>query len=125
MALTATVREQDLGAQEGPLYLVPFTAVASDSYSTGGDPLSFLGLNIPSTKLISVFISSQAGSGYTYQYKLDAAPTLANGKVLTLGPVPTDATSGTVALAEIAAAAYPAAVTGDTIKGLAIFERGV
>lgn len=104
-----------------------FGVAASGNYPTGGDTLSFVGasplLTTSQPPVGPVTIQSQSSSaghsGYLYYFRPAAAPTQANGKMQVLT---TGGGSGQ-ALVELAAGAYPAAITGDTIVGTAAFPR--
>jgi hypothetical protein len=99
-----------------------FSIVASGNYTTGGDTLdttTLAGQNDsngralatnPSTPPVKVDIESQGGTDYGYKYKAGASQSA--GKLQVYAP------GGT----EISQAAYPGAVTGDTIVGTALFK---
>jgi hypothetical protein len=101
--------------------------VAAGSYTTGGDGLSFAGLDAIKSDSVPSFVSiqSQASGGASgFEYRFVPGTTMANGKMQSFGQQPTSVTSGIIALNEIAAAAYPAGITGDTIVFEAIFLFG-
>ena len=118
MALSVTINNVDHAADS--LY-VRGSVSASGSYTAGGDTLDFSGKgDLPaSTPPRDVFIHGV--SGFVYEFVRGA--TLTNNKVKVRGQQPTSATTGVIALDEIAAAAYPAGVTGDTISFLAVFDK--
>lgn len=62
-----------------------------------------------------VLITGIKGIVYTYDYTQKT--------IRMWGQTPTSATAGTIALDELASAAYPATVTGDTITFTAFFSR--
>lgn len=96
------------------------TISASGSYTALGDPLSFSGIDLIKSSLppIMVSIQSQKSGGVTgYDYRYNPGTTLANGKFQVFVET---ATAGS-AHSELAAGAYPAGVTGDTIFFEAIF----
>lgn len=88
------------------------TLAFSGSYATGGDPVT---LPKPGTTKEPYRVSIVGKSGFDYQYDHE------NKKVIVRGYSPTDATAGVIARQEIAAAAYPAGVTGDVIRYEAIW----
>ena len=118
MALAVTINKVD--AAQNSLY-VRGTLVASGSYVAGGDTLDFSGKgDLPaSIPPRDVFVHGVAG----FVYEFVRGTLLTNSKVKVRGQQPTSATAGVIALDEIAAAAYPAGVTGDTITFLAIFDK--
>ncbi len=107
-----------------------FSIVASNlvngGYVAGGDPLSFAGvtdfLKTGYAPLGPVSIVSQSAaqghSGYQYYYRPGNPASLSNGKMQVLVPQ-----GSGVAMAEIAAGAYPAAIINDTIIASAQFVR--
>lgn len=105
-----------------------FKVTPSGSYASGGDTLDLTVLNslvpgldpVKTTALplqVQLQSAGSTHSGYLYSYA--PGTTLANGKfqVIETGA----AVSGP--FAQLAAGAYPAAVTGDTITGYAVFLR--
>lgn len=112
MSLALTVTKTDA---LGKLIYVTGTIVASGNYVTGGDTLDLSDFKIKSNR-VPLFVSIVGKAGYIYGF--DYGTTIANGKMLTFenGAVNTPH-------AQIAAAAYPAGVTGDVIKIFAIFRK--
>jgi len=108
MSLALTVTSQ---WWDGKKIHVIGTVVASGSYATNGDTINFSGLGIKSSQsplrvdLISL-------NGYGLAFAPASPPAQATGKMRV------NTTSNT----ELAAGAYPAGVTGDTITFYAIFE---
>lgn len=87
------------------------TLVASGSYTTGGDTLNLQQFKIKSSRTpYWVHILGQADFSYTYI----PGTNLSNGKVLCRA-----VSTG----AEASAAAYPAGVTGDTIRFFAMCQK--
>lgn len=100
------------------------TIVASGNYTTGGDTLDFTTLfDLVKTDYIPVQVtawsqSSASGhSGYSYYWRPGSA--LNNGRIQVL----TTGTGSGQPLVELAAGAYPAGITGDTIAFCAVFAR--
>lgn len=116
MALAITVREKWFDGQR--LHIVGSIA-ATGNYASGGDTLSFASGEIKSQK-IPDHVDVHGVAGFVYEF-LDGTDN-ATGKLKVRGQEPTSATAGVIALSEIAAAAYPAGVTGDTIRFHAIFK---
>lgn len=114
MALAVTISNTDV-AQDS--FYVRGTIVASGSYATGGDTLSFASLGIPaSVAPRDVFIHGIAG----FVYSFSRGSTLANSLML----VHCNTAGGANApLGEHTAASYAAGVSGDTITFLAIFDK--
>jgi hypothetical protein len=94
------------------------TVAASGSYSIGGDTLDLSQQPIvPSTQPPITGTAWMDGlAGYDYVFIPGAA--LNNGKVKIF-----QQGSGAGAFAELAAGAYPAAITGDTITFYGIFKK--
>lgn len=103
----------------------------SGNYVTGGDTIDWttiIGKEVgPRVVILSglpVVVDVGGSSGHEYGYV--AGTTLANSKVKVFGQQPTSATAGIIPLDEIAAAAYPASITGDTnIQYEAVFPKPV
>lgn len=89
------------------------TFTASGNYAAGGTAVAWTGLGIKSTQA-PLFVQVVGKAGYVYEYD-DA-----NAKLLTRESV-----AAGNPLAEIPTAAYPAGVTGDTIKYRAVFKKNV
>lgn len=107
MSLAMTVLEHwDLGHK----IFVIFSVVASANYAATGDTLNFNDQKIKSRQ-IPDFVSIRGNNGYTYEYV--RGTTIANGKMKV----------STTANTELAAGAYPAGITGDAIRGLAVFRK--
>ena len=120
MAVAVAVTDMNVQDKYVTLY---GTITPSGSYATGGDTLNITGAtlppgaSIPFTGLpVSFWIFGQTISGYVYSYVWGT--TNANGK---LGVQQNAAGAG--ALAQIAAAAYPAGVTSDVIRFEATYRK--
>lgn len=97
-------------------YLVTFTvSVAAGDYATGGLACALLGLTGVPSGTAPFFVGVAGVGGVVYQYDI------VNAKLKAFGQQPTSASAGVIALSEFAAAATPAAITGDTIKAWALF----
>ena len=111
MAMTATLGTDVPGPgnvqDDGKFYRAFGTIAASGSYATGGDALSFVGVvPVPNAnKPAIVWVGGLNGYGYGYNK--------ATGKIKVT------TTSNT----ELAAGAYPAGITGDTIIFEALFPK--
>ena len=118
MALSITINNLD---QATDSFYVRGSLSASGSYTSGGDTLDFSGKgDLPvSTPPRDVFIHGTSG----FVYEFVRGTSLANNKMILRGQQPTSATSGVIALSEMASGAYPSGVTGDTITFLAIFDK--
>jgi hypothetical protein len=108
MSLAVTVTKQWF---DGKKIHVVGSIVASSTYATGGDALSFASLGIKSSQA-PFWVKFNSLNGYSYVYSPNATPTQANGLMRV----------NTTANTELTAAAYPAGVTGDTIGFYALFE---
>lgn len=86
------------------------TIVASSTYATGGDTLSFASLGINSSQP-PFWVKFNSLNGYSYVYA-------AGGGTQATGLMRANTASNT----ELAAGAYPAGITGDTIQFYALFE---
>ena len=120
MAVAVAVTDMNVQDKYVTLY---GTITPSGSYATGGDTLNITGATLPPgasfplTGLpVSFWIYGQTISGYVYSYVWGT--TNANGK---LGVQQNAAGAG--ALAQIAAAAYPAGVTSDVIRFEATYRK--
>lgn len=128
MALAVTIVKID--SDTNSTYVLG-TIAASGNYAAGGDTLSFANPTNPKGGTLNVqsiprqvWIQSQAsggGSGWIYSFR--PGTTIANAKMQVFGQQPTSATAGVIPLSELAAAAYPASITGDTIVFEAIFDK--
>jgi hypothetical protein len=98
--------------------------VATGNYVTGGDTLSFAGLDAIKSNSIPVLVSISSQSSGGFEYRFVPGTTMANGKMQSFGQQPTSATTGVIAMSEVAAGAYPAGVTGDVIVFEAVFVFG-
>jgi len=124
MALSFSVTTTDRSTNAIRVY---GTIAASGSYSTSGDTLSFAGFDQIKSDTIPFFVTiqSQKGTGASgFEYRFVPGTTMANGKMQVFGQQPTSATTGVIALSELAAGAYPAGVTGDAILVEAVFVFG-
>ena len=112
MALSLAIKQFDVDATGKQLYVVG-TITASGSYTTGGDTLDLTNQSyIPSDALpkqVSIF--TQTGVVFSYTWILGSA--LNNGKMKIYQA------GGT----ELAAGAYPAAITSDIIAFSAVFPK--
>lgn len=116
MAVVATVdKNHDLG----DLVMVRGTIALSGNYVSGGEDMSsaWTGLIPGSTKKpVDLLVNGIAG----YDYKFD----FANDTLLVREQTDPAAGGGAnIPLVELAAAAYPAGVSGDTIRFVAYFEK--
>ena len=109
------------------LFKVYGKIVPSGSYATGGDTLDFSGFDsIKSNKpplwirIFSSAVFTSTVGGWLYQGH--PGTTLKNSVMQPLGQDPTSATGSVIPLEELAAGAYPAAITGDTIQFEAAFQ---
>ncbi len=118
MAIAVTV---NYVSNDDDAFYIFGTLVFSGSYTAGGDTLDLTNQpSIPaSLQPVQLYIAGQ--SGFNYNWIPGGA--LSNGKVKIFGQQPTSATTGVIALSELAAAAYPAGITGDTIQFEAIFKK--
>lgn len=120
MAAIVTVNEGDIEHGGGSFFIVTGTIAFSGSYSAT-EALSFAVQNLPVTKAPKhVHIYGLAGYVYTYQ-RAATAPNAANGEVQVWHADYDAVADG--ALIEIPVAAYPAGVSGDTVRFMAVFER--
>lgn len=108
MSLALTVTKQ---WWDGKKLHVIGTVVASSTYATNGDTISFASLGIESSQA-PLWVKFNSLNGYAYVYSPASPSTQSTGKMRV------NTTSNT----ELAAGAYPAGVTGDTIGYYAIFE---
>jgi hypothetical protein len=112
MALALAIKQFDVDSTGKQVYVVG-TITASGSYVTGGDTLDLTNQSlIPADALpkqVSVF--TQTGQVFSYTWVLGTA--LNNGKVKIYQA------GGT----ELAAGAYPAAITTDNIAFSAVFPK--
>ena len=130
MALQVTALQQSSfpGVDAGQFidYLF-FGVVAAGNYVTGGDVLNFSGasplLTTGQPPVGPVTIQSQSAaaghSGYQYYYRPGNPSTQSNGRMQVL----TTGTGSGQPMVELAAGAYPVAITSDTIVGSAGFPR--
>ena len=94
------------------------TIAASSSYVTGGDTLDLSDDLLPSQEVpVAMEIHGEAGFVYNYIPGTD----LSDGKVMTRYADYDAVADG--ALIEIPAAAYPAGVTGDTIRAKGVIKN--
>jgi hypothetical protein len=124
MALAVTVNFVDRSNNALRVY---GTIAATGSYTTGGDTLSFANQALIASNTLPkiVSIQSQNAAGHSlWEYGFTPGTTFANGKMQVLGQQPTSATTGVIPLSELAAAAYPASITGDVIVFEAVFTYG-
>ena len=103
---------------DGKRQFVIGTIVLANDYAAGGIVIAWTDSKIKSSRAPKIArIDGIAG----FKYEYDAT----NKKILIRGQQPTSATSGIIKLDEIASAALPAGVTGDTISFFAIFGQNV
>lgn len=116
MAIAAAETSRDYTATNEIVY---GTLTFSGNYATGGDTLNFDGISKASRQVpIDVEIKeTSVPSGYFYSYVSSADE--GTGKVAVLEAGAAVSTPQT----QIAAAAYPAAITGATVKFKATFPR--
>lgn len=111
MALAATVTKH---WDDGKVLHVVGTIAASGNYVASGDALSFVNTAIKSSRVpVHVEVHGIA-LGTAYSYRFVPGATQAAGLMLVI-LVSTGA--------ELAAGAYPAGVTGDTIRFYALFQK--
>lgn len=91
-----------------------FTVVASGNYAAGGEALGLKALAKCRKDPLSVVITGKAGFSYPYDYANDKMRVHVN-----------DAGGVNAAQGEHTAVAYVAGITGDTIKGYAVFEKAL
>lgn len=89
-----------------------FTIVASGNYAAGGEALALKTLAALQDAPIHVNITGKAGFQYVYDYAADKMMVFTNS-----------AGGANGALTEHTAVAYVAGITGDTIKGYAVFLK--
>lgn len=114
--MTQTIAQSSVTLLRGVNFIVAFfTITAASNYATGGE------IPTPTIQALNRFtgrppllVIIQGKAGYAYEY--DSA----TGKVLVRVATTTGANIG---LAEHSAAAYAAGVTGDVIRGMAIFAN--
>ena len=123
--ITVTINSTDWTGKNLIVYGTVAWSASPDTYSTGGNTMSFAGFDdIKSDGLpnfVEVFsqptAANHAANSYVYQFL--TGTTLANGTL----QIFTGAAAQT-ALTELSAGAVPAGVSGDTIKFRASFPRG-
>jgi hypothetical protein len=105
---------------DGQRIHVAGTVAASGSYATGGDTLDLSGLGalgVPTAQPPVKGTGAMDGlAGYDYCFSPGAAPDANKVKIFEQG-----ASAG--AFAELAAGAYPAGITGDTITFYGVFPK--
>lgn len=115
MAIAVTITDR---WNDGKRLHVSGTLAFSGNYATGGDTLDFTGKVLASRAPVAVRVEGIAG----FRYEVNIGSGIGNSLVLVRGQEPTNATAGVIALTQLAAAAYPAGVTGDTVRFHAIFK---
>jgi len=108
MSLAVTITKQWF---DGKKIHVVGSIVASSTYATGGDALSFANLGIKSSQA-PFWVKFNSLAGYGYTFSPNATPTQSNGLMRV----------NTAANTELGAGAYPGGITGDTIGFYALFE---
>jgi hypothetical protein len=99
---------------DGKRYWVSLTITASGSYSTGGDTLNIASL-VKSAKVpIKGFAQVEGQAGYQYCFVPGSDNTTHKVKIFQSG-------TASASFNELAAGAYPAGITGDTIVGVFCF----
>jgi hypothetical protein len=124
MALLATIAYVDA---TGPVIRVGFKLAASGNYPSGGDTVnlaaatqdpSFVGM-VPQIEALGaplcIDIWDQSGVAYQYQFNAIVGTAQSNGKMW----MSASASFGT----QFTPGAYPAAVTGATLVGEAVFAK--
>ena len=109
MAVVATITDQ---TSLGPKWMVTGTLTFSGNYATGGEVPTYPGLK--TSKSTPIRLHAAALVGYLFSYDP------ATGKLLIFSDVTPAATA---ALPQLAAAAYPAALTGSTTYFQAWFNK--
>ena len=107
MAVAATIISQNA---QGTSVEVTGTLAFSGNYVTDGEVPTFPGLR--SSKAIADDIRIEGIAGYKYEYNY------ANGKVLVR-----QSAAASNPMSQLSAAAYPAGVTGDTVRFRASFKK--
>lgn len=113
MANALTVNSQH---RVGKRLMVSGSIALSGNYATGGEVVDFWASGVRSIDAKPEFMQIGGQAGFLYEYDK------ANGKVTVRGQEPTSATAGVIALSQLAAAAYPAAVSADVITFFALFR---
>lgn len=109
MAVVATITDQ---VNLGPRLMVEGTLTFSGNYATGGEIPTFSGLKTSKSTPLTMLITALAGYVFAYDR--------GTGKVLIFQ----DATPAAAApLPQLAAAAYPAGLTGVTTYFTAYFKK--
>lgn len=108
MALAVTVTNH---WTDGKRLHVLFNVVASGNYTTNGDTLNLQDYSIK-TKSLPLYVEIHGPGLFLYRYV--PGTTMQNGlmKAISLATA-----------AEVANGAYPGGITGDTIRGYAIFHK--
>lgn len=93
------------------------TIALSGSYAAGGEVLNWGAVPQVKSTRDPIWAQFEGKAGFVYQYDKP------NDKLMVSGQEPTSATAGVIALSELAAGAYPAGITGDSIQFYAVFEK--
>jgi len=117
MAVTASVPADLCGRGKSFFQIAVAQLTFSGSYTAGGDTLNLAGV-VPTRKAPVYVVITESQSGYDYVYVPGTDITSGKVKIFQQG-----AASG--AFAELAAGAYPAAITGDTVYALIIYPSNV
>lgn len=96
------------------------TLTFSGNYLNGGEvPTtgSTNGIRARGSRSAPKWVKIEGKAGFEYDYDR------ANEKVMVRAQEPTNAGAGVIALSQLAAAAYPAGITGDVVDVYAIFDK--
>ena len=107
MAVTPTITSQ---SALGRVVEVTGTLAFSGNYVTGGEVPSFAGVR--SSNLTPTALRAEGIAGFKYEWNGS------NGKILVR-----QSAAASNPMSEISAAAYPAGVTGDTVRFVAEFKK--
>ncbi len=113
MAIAVTITDR---WNDGKRLHVSGTLAFSGNYATGGDTLDFTGKVLASRAPVAVRVEGIAG----FRYEVNIGSGIANSLVLVRQYNYPAASAGPAT--ELSAAAYPAGVTGDTVRFHAIFK---
>lgn len=113
MSLAVTnVKKRSMG---GAGFIVHGDITASGNYAAGGEVLAPALAALHPTNKEPDYVDINSQAGFVYQYNFTTK------KMMVRGQEPTNAGAGVMALTELAAAAYPAGITGDVISFIAIW----
>ena len=102
----------------GTFYVAKVTLAFSGSYASSGDSTAGIwsDVKIKSSK-VPIFAQISGLAGFQYSYDV------ANEMIWVHGQEPTSASAGVIAMSELAAGAYPAGITGDTVTAIVYFQK--